>query len=61
VFGHRRDWGRDADRPNAPAIHVRVLGFAGTIDVWRVPQDMRDTSYGDIFRQLQDRQRQLPG
>ena len=61
VFGHRRDWGRDADRPNAPAIHVRVLGFAGTIDVWRVPQDMRDTSYSDIFRQLQDRQRQLPG
>ena len=61
VFGHRRDWGRDADRPNAPAIHVRVLGFAGTIDVWRVPQDMRDTSYRDIFRQLQDRQRQLPG
>ena len=61
VFGHRRDWGRDADRPNAPAIHVRVLGFAGTIDVWRVPPDMRDTSYSAIFRQLQDRQRQLPG
>ena len=40
VFGHRRDWGRDADRPDAPTVHVRVLGFAGTIDVWRVPQDM---------------------
>ena len=61
VFGHRRDWGRDADRPDAPSIHVRVLGFAGTIDVWRVPPDMRDASYSDIFRQLQDRQRRLPG
>jgi hypothetical protein len=60
LFGHRRDWGRDADRPDAPAVHVRVLGFAGTIDVWRVPQDMRGASYSDIFRQLQGRQRQLP-
>ena len=61
VFGHRRDWGRDLGRPDAPTIHVYVLGFAGTIDVWRVPQDMRDASYSDIFRQLRDRQRQLPG
>jgi Domain of unknown function (DUF1707)/Cell wall-active antibiotics response 4TMS YvqF len=61
VFGHRRDWGRDADRPDAPAVHVRVLGFAGTIDVWRVPQDMRTASYSDIFRQLHPRRRQLPG
>jgi hypothetical protein len=30
-------------------------------DVWRVPQDLRHASYSDIFRQLQDRQRQLPG
>jgi hypothetical protein len=61
VFGHRRDWGLETDRPGAPTIHVRALGFAGTIDVWRVPQDMRDASYSDIFRQLQDRPRQLPG
>jgi hypothetical protein len=60
LVGHRRDWGRDTDRPDAPTIHVRVLGFVGTIDVWRVPQDMRDASYSDIFRQLQGRQRQLP-
>jgi Domain of unknown function (DUF1707)/Cell wall-active antibiotics response 4TMS YvqF len=60
VFGHRRDWGRDADRPDAPTVHVRVLGIAGTIDVWRVPQEMRGASYSDIFRQLQGRQRQLP-
>jgi hypothetical protein len=36
-----------------------VLGFAGTIDVWRVPQEMRGASYDDIVRKLQDRQRQL--
>lgn len=56
VLGHRRDWGRDADRGDAPTIQVRVLGFAGTIDVWRVPQDMRDASYSDIFRTLHPRQ-----
>jgi hypothetical protein len=60
IFGHRRDWGRDADRPDAPTVHVRVLGFAGTIDVWRVPRNMHGSSYSDIFRQLEDRQRQLP-
>jgi hypothetical protein len=60
IFGHRRDWGRDAGRPDAPAVHVRVLGLAGTIDVWRVPHDMRGSSYSDIFRQLEGRQRQLP-
>jgi hypothetical protein len=57
---NRRDWGRDAGRPDALTIHVRVLGLAGTIDVWRVPQGMRDAGYSDIFRQLQHRQRQLP-
>jgi DUF1707 SHOCT-like domain/Cell wall-active antibiotics response LiaF, C-terminal len=60
IFGHRRDWGRDTGRPDAPTIHVRALGFAGTIDVWRVPHDMRGSSYSDIFHALEDRQRQLP-
>ena len=59
VFGHRRDWGRDAGGPDAPAVHVRVLGFAGTIDVWRVPHDMRGSSYRDVIRKLHPR-RQLP-
>jgi hypothetical protein len=58
LFGHRRDWGRDANRQDAPTVYVRVLGFAGTIDVWRVPQDMRNASYREIFRQLKGRQRQ---
>jgi hypothetical protein len=60
VFGHRRDWGHEIDRSDAPTIHVHVLGFAGTIDIWRVPQDMRDASYSEIFRQLQGSQRRLP-
>ena len=59
VFGHHRDWGRDAGRPDAPTVHVRVLGLAGTVDVWRVPHDMHG-SYSDIFRQLEDRRRELP-
>lgn len=60
VFGHCRDWGHDAGRPDAPAIHVRVLGLAGTIDVWRVPHEMRGSGYGDIFRELEGRRGQLP-
>jgi hypothetical protein len=60
IFGHRREWGRDIGRPDAPAVHVRVLGCFRTVDVWRVPHEMRG-SYSEIFRQLQERQRQLPG
>jgi hypothetical protein len=59
VLGHRRDWGRDAGCPGAPAIHVRVLGFAGTVDVWRVPPEMHASSYSDISHALEDRRRQL--
>ena len=61
VFGHRRDWGRDAGQPDAPSVHVRVFGFAGTIDVWRVPRDLRGSSYREILRTLNNRRRQLPG
>jgi hypothetical protein len=60
VFGHHRDFGRDAGQPDAPSIHVRVVGFAGTIDVWRVPRDMRGSNYGEIMRTLQDSRPQLP-
>ena len=55
VFGHRRDWGHDRGAPDAPAIHVRVFGFAGTVDVWRVPPDMRGSSYRDVIRKLHPR------
>ena len=59
IFGHHREWGRDIGRPDAPTIRVRALGCFSTVDVWRVPHDMRG-SYREIFRQLERQQRQLP-
>ncbi len=55
VLGHRRDWGRDEDHPDAPTVQVRVLGLAGTVDVWRVPPGLQAGSYSDITRTLQGR------
>ncbi len=60
VFGRRRDWGRDAVRPDAPTVHIRALGLFGTVDVWRVPPQLRG-DYGEIMHALQNQQRQLPG
>ena len=37
----------------------RSASVFGTVDVWRVPHEMRG-GYGEIFRQLEERQRQLP-
>jgi hypothetical protein len=59
IGGHRRDWGRDDDRPEAPTVHIRAFSIFGTVDVWRVPHDMRG-GYSEIFRQIKERQRQLP-
>jgi hypothetical protein len=58
AFGHRRDWGRNVARADAPIIRVRAFSLFGTVDVWRVPPDMQG-GYGDIFRQLQRPPRQL--
>jgi hypothetical protein len=55
VYGHRRDWGRDSGQPDAPAIHVQVFGFAGTVDVWRVPRELRDSTYREIIRTMHPR------
>jgi hypothetical protein len=52
VLGHLRERGRPAARPDAPAIHVRVLGCCGTVDVWHVPPDLRGATYGEIVRQV---------
>lgn len=60
VFGRRRDWGPDADRPDAPTVRIRVAGFVATIDVWRVPHDLHGASYDDIIGRLQNRRRELP-
>jgi hypothetical protein len=57
--GHRREWGADVERRGSPEISVRVMSLFGTVDVWRVPRDMPG-DYGEIFRQLQARQRELP-
>ena len=59
IFGHRREWGRDIAVRDAPTIRVRVWGWFGTVDVWRVPYDMRG-DYGEIFDRLREQQRQLP-
>jgi hypothetical protein len=60
VFGHRRDWGRDAGQPDALNIHIRVFGIAGTVDVWRVPRDLRGSTYREIIRALHPRPQQPP-
>jgi hypothetical protein len=54
LLGHSRDWGQDIDRADAPVVRIRVLG-AGTVDVWRVPRDMRDASYDEVIRRLEGR------
>lgn len=60
VFGHRREWGRDATQPDAPVLRVRVAAIFGTVDVWRVPSGLRG-DYGEIIRALRAGQRELPG
>jgi Domain of unknown function (DUF1707)/Cell wall-active antibiotics response 4TMS YvqF len=59
IGGRRREWGEDIERRSAPAISVRAISLLGTIDVWRVPANMLG-DYGEIFRQLEGRQRELP-
>ena len=60
VFGHRRQWGREAAGPGSPLLRVRVLSLFGTVDVWHVPSGLRG-DYGEITRALQAGQRELPG
>jgi hypothetical protein len=59
LFGHVRERGAGAARPDAPAMHVRVLG-AGTVDVWRVPRELREAACAEVIRELRGR-RQVPG
>jgi hypothetical protein len=59
LFGRRRDWGREAARPDAPTVHIRALGAFATLDVWRVPPQMGG-GYGEITRALQAQQGRLP-
>lgn len=59
VAGRYRDWGADVVRPDSPAVHVRIVGVLGTVDVWRVPSDVSG-DYGTIQRELQQRQTRQP-
>ena len=59
LFGRRRDWGRDSARAPTPTLSVRAYGLFGTVDVWRVPSDVRGT-YGEVIAQVEARQRELP-
>jgi hypothetical protein len=59
LVGHRRDWGRDLARADAPVIRIRAVSLFGTVDIWRVPPDLQGT-YGEIIRQLTEGQRRLP-
>ncbi len=59
VFGRLREWGQDVVRADAPTVSVHAFGCVGTMDVWRVPHEMRG-SYSEIFAQLEAQQPQLP-
>jgi hypothetical protein len=60
AFGRRREWGSDIARAGAPSVRVRTLSLFSTVDVWRVPHQLRG-DYGEITDRLQAEQRQLPG
>jgi hypothetical protein len=60
VFGHRREWGRDPIQPDAALLRVRVIALFGTVDVWRVPHEVKG-SYSDVIREVRAAQRELPG
>jgi DUF1707 SHOCT-like domain len=59
VFGHRRQWGREAADANAPVLRVWMLALFGTVDVWHVPSDLHG-SYSEIIGALRAQQRELP-
>ncbi len=60
IFGHRRQWGREAAGPESPVLRVRVLSLSGTAEVWHVPGELRG-DYREIIRSVRAGQRELPG
>jgi hypothetical protein len=60
VFGHRREWGRDSFQADVPVLRVRVAGLFATVDVWRVPSELKG-SYSEVISALREAQRELPG
>jgi hypothetical protein len=59
LFGRRRDWGPDRARETTPLLRVRAYGLLGTVDVWRVPAEVRGT-YGEVIDAIRSRQHALP-
>jgi uncharacterized protein DUF1707 len=59
VFGHRRQWGREAAGADSPVLRVPVFSLFGTVDVWHVPGDLRG-SYSEVIRAVRQQQRELP-
>jgi hypothetical protein len=55
IFGHLTDRGRDVGRADAPTIRVRVIGLFATVDVWRVPRELRDSTYSEIIKTVRKR------
>ena len=60
VFGHRRQWGREAADADSPLLSVRVISLFGTVDVWHVPPGVRGR-YRDIIDAVREQQHELPG
>ena len=60
LFGHRREWGRDPVRPDAPLFRVRAVGLFATVDVWRVPDDVKGR-YREVIQAVRAQQPELAG
>jgi len=60
VFGRRREWGRDAVQPDTPVFRVRAFGLFATVDVWRVPRDVKG-GYGELIEAVRAQQPELQG
>ena len=58
VFGRRREWGRDPVQPDTPVFRVRAFGLFATVDVWRVPNDVKG-GYGDVIEAVRAEQHEL--
>jgi hypothetical protein len=62
VFGHRREWGRDASaHVDAPLVRIRVFSLFGTSDLWRVPAAWAGRPFRQVIKALRrGEERELP-
>jgi hypothetical protein len=53
IFGHRRDWGRDAPlHPGTALLRVKVFSLFGTSDVWRAPASWAGKAFREVINGL---------